>query len=34
MKTPVGRVPDKLELRDRLQGALFAYDHSLVAPSS
>jgi DNA-binding NarL/FixJ family response regulator len=33
-KTHVRRVLAKLELRDRVQAAVFAYEHGLIAPGS
>ncbi|MFI5282131.1 MAG: response regulator transcription factor [Candidatus Dormibacterales bacterium] len=34
VKTHVGRILDKLSLRDRIQAVVFAYENNLVEPSS
>jgi DNA-binding NarL/FixJ family response regulator len=34
VKTHVGRILAKLELRDRVQIVIYAYDHGLIAPGS
>ncbi|RJQ80821.1 response regulator [Amycolatopsis panacis] len=34
VKTHLGRVLDKLEVRDRLHAVVFAYEHGLITPSN